>query len=224
MHFNHLQSTREGKNIFSRLWHVVSLLEFILTLLINLQQHSTAISAINLCFNEATSKISPTLIALEDRKGVCSVSTWLREQEQSHQLGVWVASHNLPACAHISARGAWNEGGLTVTLLLQCLSALDVAGSDGDTPSSPGTWTDGEMENWNGGKGWSDDRSWFGWKKSPFIIQRRVEKQFVRVRLASNSMPHLVWSIIVGYWSVTMWKLCVKCKHSRTAALIAWYL
>lgn len=45
------------------------------------------------------------------------------------------------------------------------------------------------MENWNGGKGWSNDSRWFGWKESPFIILRREEKQFVRIELASNSMP-----------------------------------
>lgn len=63
---------------------------------------------------------------------------------------------------------------------------------DGDTPSSFGTWTDGEMENWNGGKGWCNDSRWFGWKEPPFIIQRSVEKQFVRITPASNSMPHLI--------------------------------
>lgn len=80
------------------------------------------------------SEISPTLLVLEDRKGhsVCGIGTWLREHKWSHQLGVWMAFHNPPACVHIRTRGAWNEGGLTVPLLLQCLSALDMAPSNMD--------------------------------------------------------------------------------------------
>lgn len=103
----------------------------------NSQRHCTAATDVNLWFpdagltltNDFKKKISPTLLVLEDSKGhsVCGVNTWLRKHEWSHQLAVWMAFNNLPACVHIRAKGAWNEGGLTVPLLPQCLPTPDVA-------------------------------------------------------------------------------------------------
>lgn len=96
-------------------------------------------------------------MTLEYRRGhsVCGVSPWIREHEWSHQPGVWVASHNPPpppTCAHISARGAWNEGGLTVTLLPQCISAVDRAVSCDVWHSfkswNVDGWRDGKLDWW----------------------------------------------------------------------------
>lgn len=123
------------------------------TQLVNLQQHSyqlslqLAVPVMRAYPRRATSDISPALLVLEDRRGhsVCGVSTWLGEHEWSHQMGVWMASNNPPACAHIRAKGAWNEGGLTVPHVSQhwtWLPAMVIL---------PPVLGNGQMERWRTG-------------------------------------------------------------------------